>query len=255
MIFLCKSHSVPFWRSVAASCPIHPSHAPLLGGRLCGDLRLRFGRLSGRHAINALSPGLLRYQCQAELLAHHTRKEAADRVLLPAGRLHDGGDRCPLGLSKQSEDGLLLGPAAGRTQGNGRRLRRSVRAALGARNLGLSGGFAMRHLRILFGCDGTSAVTTEAPQWHHRQRGKIPDGPTGPYLGTATVTSNRRGSPLLSATKIKRQSPSVWHASLDSKVRIFPFRQGSRVSGGVIPCGENCRRFRWLGWRAPASVC
>jgi hypothetical protein len=43
------------------------------------------------------------------ILAHHTRKEAADRVLLPARR-HDGGDRCPLGLSKQGEDGLLLGP-------------------------------------------------------------------------------------------------------------------------------------------------
>src|ERR1700730_6202326 len=31
MIFGCKSHSVPFWRSVAASCPIHPSRPPLLG--------------------------------------------------------------------------------------------------------------------------------------------------------------------------------------------------------------------------------
>ena len=87
---------------------------PWLGGRLCGDLRLRFGRLSGRHTINAFGPGLLRYQGQAELLAHHTRKEAADRVLLPARRLHNSGDRCPLGLPKQGEDGLLLGPAAGR---------------------------------------------------------------------------------------------------------------------------------------------
>src|ERR1700738_939363 len=34
MIFGCKSHSVPFWRSVAASCPIHPSRAPLLGRSL-----------------------------------------------------------------------------------------------------------------------------------------------------------------------------------------------------------------------------
>ncbi|PNE10872.1 MAG: hypothetical protein CR217_12085 [Beijerinckiaceae bacterium] len=30
MIFGCKSHSVPFWRSVAASCPIHPSRPPSL---------------------------------------------------------------------------------------------------------------------------------------------------------------------------------------------------------------------------------
>src|ERR1700731_1732843 len=66
---------------------------PWLGGRLCGDLRLRLGRLADRHTINAFGPGLLRYQGQAELLAHHTRKEAADRVLLPVSRLHDGGAR------------------------------------------------------------------------------------------------------------------------------------------------------------------
>jgi hypothetical protein len=43
--------------------------------------------------------------------------------------------------------------------------------------------------KILFGCDGSTAVTTEAPQWQYRQRGRIHRiGPTGPYLGTATVT-------------------------------------------------------------------
>jgi hypothetical protein len=46
---------------------------------------------------------------------------------------------------RRGEDGLLLGPAAGRTRGNGPRLRRTFRAALGARNLVLSGGFAVRH--------------------------------------------------------------------------------------------------------------
>ena len=35
---------------------------PWLGGRLRGDLRLRFGRLSGSHTINAFVAGLLRYQ-------------------------------------------------------------------------------------------------------------------------------------------------------------------------------------------------
>src|SRR6202030_4548132 len=117
---------------------------PWLSGRRYGDLRLRFGRLSDRYTINAFGPGLLRYQGQAELLAHHTRKEAADRVLLPTRRLHDGGDRCPLPLSEQGKDGLLLCPAAGHVP----RLRRLFRAALGARKLGLSGGFAVRHLRI-----------------------------------------------------------------------------------------------------------
>jgi hypothetical protein len=65
--------------------------------------------------IHALPPA---FSDITELLAHHTRKEAADRVL-PTRRLHDGGDRCPLGLSKQGEDGLLLAPATGRTRGNG----------------------------------------------------------------------------------------------------------------------------------------
>src|SRR6202035_2764971 len=96
-----------------------------------------------------------------------TSKEAADRVLLPARRLHDGGDRCPLRLSEQGEDGLLLGPAAGANPRECSRLCRPFRAALSARQLGLCGDFAVRHLRILFGCTGTSAVTTEAPQWHH----------------------------------------------------------------------------------------
>jgi hypothetical protein len=97
-----------------------------LGGRSCGDLRFRFGRLVDRHTIHAFGSGLLRDQCQAELLAHHTREEAADRVLLPTRRLHDGGDRCPLGLFEQGEDGLLLGPATGRTGENGFMLHRGI---------------------------------------------------------------------------------------------------------------------------------
>jgi Uncharacterized protein conserved in bacteria (DUF2252) len=83
---------------------------PWLGGRLCGDLRLRFGRLSDRYTINAFGPGILRYQVQAELLAHHARKEAADRVLLPARRLYDGGDRCPLGCLSRARTASCLVP-------------------------------------------------------------------------------------------------------------------------------------------------
>ena len=63
-----------------------------------------------RHdAVDAFFTWLLGQECQAELFAYHPRKEAADRVLLPTRRLRDGGDRCPLGLSKQGKDGLLLG--------------------------------------------------------------------------------------------------------------------------------------------------
>src|ERR1700756_1328684 len=46
----------------------------------------------GHDAIDPPPPGLLRYQRQAEPLAHHRGQEAADRVRLPAGRLHDHCD-------------------------------------------------------------------------------------------------------------------------------------------------------------------
>ena len=35
-------------------------------------------------------------------------------------------------------------------------------------------------LRVLSGCDGVSAVTTETPQWRHRQWGRIPIGANRP---------------------------------------------------------------------------
>jgi hypothetical protein len=75
-------------------------------------------------------------------------------------------------LSKAS-----IRPAAGRSRGNAFGLRRSFRNALGAGNLGLGGAFSMRHLRILLVVTALSAVTTEAPQWLHRQRGRIPGEP------------------------------------------------------------------------------
>src|ERR1700730_13922323 len=138
-------------------------------------------------------PVTSRSKGQAELLAHHACKEAADRVLLPTRRLHDGGDRCPLGLFKQGEDGLLLGPAAGRTQGNGPRLRRSVRAALGACKLGLCGSFAVRHFRILFGCDGTR-------RRHHRSPAVAPS-PAGqdPGWGQPALISARHSDAPIAA--------------------------------------------------------
>jgi hypothetical protein len=42
--------------------------------------------------------------------------------------------------------------------------------------------------KILFGCDGSTAVTTEAPQWRHRQRGRITDKANGLLPARATVT-------------------------------------------------------------------
>src|ERR1700730_15835782 len=59
---------------------------------------------------------------------------------------------------------------------------------LGRANLVFVGGLLCDMLGSLSVATAPGAVTTETPQWHHRQRGRIPDGPTCPYLGTATVT-------------------------------------------------------------------
>ena len=118
------------------------------------------GRFAGRHTINAFAVGLLRYQRQAELLAHDTGKEAADRVLLPAGRLHDGGDRCPLGLSEQGEDRLLFGPAAGRTEGVFPGFAGFFARLLARANLVLVG-VLLCDISDPFGCDGNQ-------RRHHR---------------------------------------------------------------------------------------
>ncbi|HVS88339.1 MAG TPA: hypothetical protein VHF01_08955, partial [Candidatus Acidoferrum sp.] len=77
-------------------------------------------------------------------------------------------------------------------------LRRSVRAALGARKLGLCGDFAVRHLRILFGCDGTRRRHHRSPAAAPSPAGQNPDKATGPYLGTTTVTlsSPRKSTPF-----------------------------------------------------------
>src|SRR6202040_1541376 len=78
-------------------------------------------------------------------------------------------------------------------------------------------------------CAAPGAVTTEAPQWHHRQRGKIPDRANWPLprhgdsdaLFAAEVHSFLR-------LKLSAIRPSVCHASLDSKVRILSGQPGSR---------------------------
>jgi hypothetical protein len=139
--------------------------------------------------IDAVTVGLLGAQLQAELLAHHARKEAADRVLLPAGCLHDSGDRCPFGLPEQSEDGCLFGVAAGRTHGLILGLPKPFRAGLGGRRFGLCGNFfTVRHFLDPFRLRRHYAPSPPKPR-----NGTIASGagsrirPTA-SLGTATVT-------------------------------------------------------------------
>jgi hypothetical protein len=132
---------------------------------------------------------VFRTRVSGRVFAHHAGKEAADRMGLPAGRLHDRGDRCSLGLSEQGKYGFLLRPAAGRSRGPILRGRRPFRAAFGARRSGLCGGFAVRHIKILLGGNGTQRRHHPSPAVAPSPAGQDPEGAkTGPSLGTVTVT-------------------------------------------------------------------
>jgi hypothetical protein len=61
--------------------------------------------------VDALVIDLLRRQLQFELLLYDTGKEAAYRVLLPAGHLHDCRDSGAARLTQQRKHRLLLGEA------------------------------------------------------------------------------------------------------------------------------------------------
>src|SRR6202162_3196168 len=77
-------------------------------------LALRRGIL-GHNAVHPVATILLGHERQAELVAHHRGKEAADRVGLPSCRLHDGGYGCALAAVEHLDHpGLLRIPPAGR---------------------------------------------------------------------------------------------------------------------------------------------
>jgi hypothetical protein len=97
---------------------------------------------------------------------HHASKEAANGVLLPTRRLHDRGDRCPLGLSKQGEDGPLLCPATGREPaGMFPCLESRFAPRLARANLVFVEVLLCDILGSLSVATASGAVTTEAPQW------------------------------------------------------------------------------------------
>jgi hypothetical protein len=89
----------------------------------------------------------------------------------------------PLGCLRRARTASCLVPLRVETEGMFPRLRRPFRAALGARQLGACGGFAERHLRILFGCDGIR-------RRHHRSPTVAPS-PAGqdPGWGRASAWS------------------------------------------------------------------
>ena len=75
-------------------------------------------------AIDPVPVDFLRAQIKAELLAHHAGKEASDRVLLPMGRPHDGGNRRSLRSTQHREHSRLFRARPAFLQGIGFGLRR-----------------------------------------------------------------------------------------------------------------------------------
>ena len=64
--------------------------------------------LASDDPIDALALVFLRLQLEPELLAHHTGKEPAYRMRLPAGALHDGGNGGAARTTQQPQHPRLL---------------------------------------------------------------------------------------------------------------------------------------------------
>src|SRR5215831_8967192 len=82
-------------------------------------------------AIDPVTVNLLRAQIKVELLAHHASEEAADRVLLPMGRAHDGSNRRSLRPAQHGEHPSLFRPAFARGASCSLRLARAMPRANG----------------------------------------------------------------------------------------------------------------------------
>src|SRR5712671_2368186 len=105
----CRIKGTDDWDSQSARLGIRDR---MIAGS-CGSSGLASGLALARlglaaDAIDARVAGLLGYQRQAELLAHHAGEEAAHRVLLPAGRLHDGRDGRTLPALQHGDHRRLL---------------------------------------------------------------------------------------------------------------------------------------------------
>src|ERR1700746_2463699 len=79
-------------------------------------------------AIDPVTVYFLRAQIKAEPLAHHPSEEAADRMLLPMGRAHDGSNRGSLRSGQHCEHASLFRarPAVAPRAGVGLRLARTL---------------------------------------------------------------------------------------------------------------------------------
>ena len=131
-----------------------------------------------RHdAVDARFAGLLGDQRQAELGAHHSGQEAADRVGLPS--------QDAFMMVAMVAPGLRWSIA-------------STRACFESAQLGLfDDNFLNDIVEILCSVGVAScAVTTEAPHWRESRRGRIPKEPLALYQGEPVTLCSQRKSSL-----------------------------------------------------------
>src|SRR5436309_7247804 len=99
-------------RCGATLCPAPPDRSPRAAWRTsCATMRTAgIGARTAAvdDAIGPVTVDFLRAQIEAKPFAHHTGEEAADGVLLPMGRAHDGSNRRSLRSAQHREHASLL---------------------------------------------------------------------------------------------------------------------------------------------------
>src|SRR6516165_2685415 len=76
---------------------------------ISGDLTdADLGAVFACDLVDPAAVDLLRGERELEALAHHPGKKAADRMWLPSGGFHDGGDRGACRRSQHRDDARLL---------------------------------------------------------------------------------------------------------------------------------------------------
>src|ERR1700730_15838658 len=142
---------------------------PWLGGRLRGDLRLRFGRLADRHTINAFGPACSDIRVKPSFLRTTPAKKPRTECCCQPVAFMMAAIVVPLGcLSRARMASCLVSrrvEAAGMFPGFAALfaplLARANLVFVGVLLSDICGSFSV--------ATAPGAVTAEAPQWHHRR--------------------------------------------------------------------------------------
>jgi Glycogen debranching enzyme N terminal len=122
-----------------------------------------------------------------ELLAHHPGQEAAHRMRLPAGRLHNGRNGRATRPVQQRQHHSLLGPARGLMR-NGGPCPLGLRSALRSRSRYACPAFALTHFSSSHGRSAPARRTTATPRRPTGAGGGEDLGAS--YVGSLSVTTD-----------------------------------------------------------------